>query len=83
MKSVGDIVIKKNELLPYCPAELVHKRANEYYQVDKVQDIFQFGIVIFFCLLGVLPWQVCLPQYFTLFSLASISEGGHSGPKLS
>ena len=59
VKSVGDIVIKKNELLPYCPAELVHKRANEYYQVDKVQDIFQFGIVIFFCLLGVLPWQVC------------------------
>jgi len=53
----GDIVIKKNELLPYCPAELVAKHANEYYQVDRVQDVFQFGIVLFFCLLGVLPWQ--------------------------
>ena len=53
----GDIVIKKNELLPYCPAELVAKHANEYYQVDRVQDVFQFGIVVFFCLLGVLPWQ--------------------------
>jgi len=57
VKPSGDIVIKKNELLPYCPAELVAKHANEYYQVDKVQDVFQFGIVVFFCLLGVLPWQ--------------------------
>ena len=33
VRPVGDIVIKKNELLPYCPAELVAKHANEYYQV--------------------------------------------------
>ena len=33
VKSQGDIVIKKNELLPYCPPELVAKHANEYYQV--------------------------------------------------
>ena len=26
-------------------------------QVDRVQDVFQFGIVIFFCLFGILPWQ--------------------------
>jgi serine/threonine protein kinase len=26
-------------------------------QVDRVQDVFQFGIVIFFCLFGSLPWQ--------------------------
>jgi len=57
VKPFGDIVIKKNELLPYCPAELVARHANEYYQVDKVQDVFQFGIVVFFCLQGVLPWQ--------------------------
>ena len=25
--------------------------------MDKVQDIFQFGIVVFFCLFGILPWQ--------------------------
>ena len=30
VKSQGDIVIKKNELLPYCPPELVAKHANEY-----------------------------------------------------
>jgi hypothetical protein len=35
VRPVGDIVIKKNELLPYCPAELVAKHANEYYQVNK------------------------------------------------
>eukprot|EP00095_Tigriopus_kingsejongensis_P010752 snap_masked-scaffold277_size226016-processed-gene-1.8 protein:Tk10752 transcript:snap_masked-scaffold277_size226016-processed-gene-1.8-mRNA-1 annotation:"serine threonine-protein" len=57
VRSQGDIVIKKNELLPYCPPELVAKHANEYYQVDRVQDIFQFGIVLFFCLFGILPWQ--------------------------
>lgn len=22
-----------------------------------MQDVFQFGIVIFFCLFGILPWQ--------------------------
>ena len=57
VKAQGDIVIKKNELLPYCPPELVAKHANEYYQVDKVHDVFQFGIVVFFCLFGILPWQ--------------------------
>ena len=35
----------------------VGREVAEYYQVDKVQDVFQFGIVVFFCLLGVLPWQ--------------------------
>ena len=33
VRAQGDIVIKKNELLPYCPSELVAKHANEYYQV--------------------------------------------------
>jgi len=28
-----------------------------YNQVDRVQDVFQFGIVLLYCLLGVLPWQ--------------------------
>jgi hypothetical protein len=35
VRPVGDIVIKKNELLPYCPAELVARHANEYYQVRE------------------------------------------------
>jgi len=61
VKTFGDIVIKKSEHLPYCPAELVAKHTNEYYQVDRVQDVFQFGIVVFFCLLGILPWQKADP----------------------
>jgi serine/threonine-protein kinase SBK len=36
VRSQGDIVIKKNELLPYCPSELVAKHSNEYYQVRKM-----------------------------------------------
>ncbi|TRY77392.1 hypothetical protein TCAL_00140 [Tigriopus californicus] len=74
VRSQGDIVIKKNELLPYCPPELVAKHANEYYQVDKVQDVFQFGIVLFFCLFGILPWQradVTDPYYSEFFAWRS------------
>ena len=41
VKAQGDIVIKKNELLPYCPPELVAKHANEYYQVITIfRDFF-------------------------------------------
>ncbi|XP_023329581.1 serine/threonine-protein kinase SBK1-like [Eurytemora carolleeae] len=57
VKTVGDITLKKNNQLAYCPPELVGKHAKEYYQVDRVQDVFQFGIVLLYCLLGVLPWQ--------------------------
>ena len=55
--SQGDIVIKKTELMSYCPPELFAKHTNEYYQVDWPQDTFQFGVVVYYCLLGVLPWQ--------------------------
>ena len=27
------------------------------HQVDRVQDVFQYGIVVFFCVVGILPWQ--------------------------
>ena len=56
----GDIVIKKNERLPYCPPELVSMHDNAYYKVDRCQDVFQFGIVLFFCLFGKVPWQVVI-----------------------
>ena len=71
VRSSADIVIKKNELLPYCPPELVAKRAHEYYGVDRTQDVFQFGIVAFFCLFGSLPWQradVTDPNYAEFFA---------------
>ena len=51
-------MIKKNERLPYCPPELVSMHDNAYYKVDRCQDVFQFGIVLFFCLFGKVPWQV-------------------------
>lgn len=40
-------------------------------QVDRAQDVFQFGIVIFFCLFGILPWQradVADPNYSEFFA---------------
>ena len=48
VKSQGDIVIKKNELLPYCPPELVAKHANEYYQVEKLSLFLPFDDFFFF-----------------------------------
>ena len=36
VRTTGDIVMKKNEHLPYCPPELVARHTNEYYQVDTV-----------------------------------------------
>lgn len=30
--------------------------------MDRVQDVFQFGIVVFFCLFGILPWQRADPS---------------------
>ncbi len=74
VRGQGDIIIKKNELLPYCPPEIVVKHANEYYQVDRVQDVFQFGIVTFFCLFGILPWQradITDPNYSEFYSWRS------------
>ena len=55
VRTQGDIVIKKNELLPYCPPELFARHANEYYQVDRTQDVFQVGLTVVynvFTLLG-------------------------------
>ena len=48
VKAQGDIVIKKNELLPYCPPELVAKHANEYYQVIFFRDFFFYQIISLF-----------------------------------
>uniref|UniRef100_A0A0K2T9A4 Serine/threonineprotein kinase, putativelike [Tribolium castaneum] n=1 Tax=Lepeophtheirus salmonis TaxID=72036 RepID=A0A0K2T9A4_LEPSM len=80
VRTQGDIVIKKNELLPYCPPELFARHANEYYQVDKMQDIFQFGIVIFFCLFGILPWQKADtktdPHFGDFYSWRNKKSGG-------
>ena len=36
---ISKLVISQNELLPYCPAELVARHANEYYQVTSTNII--------------------------------------------
>ena len=46
VRAQGDIVIKKNELLPYCPSELVAKHANEYYQVSGLEKFKLFVLSI-------------------------------------
>ena len=53
----GAGAVKKSELLPYCPPELALLPSGRAYSVDRAQDVFQFGVVAFFCVFGALPWQ--------------------------
>ncbi len=53
----ADLAVKKSELLPYCPPELAVLPSGQSYRVDRSQDVFQFGVVTFFCVFGALPWQ--------------------------
>ncbi|KAK2716669.1 serine/threonine-protein kinase meng-po-like [Artemia franciscana] len=57
MKKVGAQVARKNELLTYCPPEVATLPFNVGYFVHTSHDIWQFGILIFVCLTGSLPWQ--------------------------
>uniref|UniRef100_A0A1A9WR84 Protein kinase domain-containing protein n=1 Tax=Glossina brevipalpis TaxID=37001 RepID=A0A1A9WR84_9MUSC len=53
----GTLVERRNEWLPYSPPEVLGIKAEETYKADPSHDVWQFGIVIFVCLTGCLPWQ--------------------------
>ncbi|KAL9922441.1 uncharacterized protein ACN427_003003 [Glossina fuscipes fuscipes] len=53
----GTIVERRNEWLPYSPPEVLDIKAEETYKADPSHDVWQFGIVLFVCLTGCLPWQ--------------------------
>ncbi|KAG4073721.1 hypothetical protein HA402_000945 [Bradysia odoriphaga] len=50
-------VQRRNEWLPYSPPEVLVVNTDETYKTNQIHDIWQFGIVIFVCLTGCLPWQ--------------------------
>ncbi|XP_075166957.1 uncharacterized protein LOC142239080 [Haematobia irritans] len=53
----GTIVERRNEWLPYSPPEVLEIKPEGTYKADPNHDVWQFGIVIFVCLTGCLPWQ--------------------------
>ncbi|XP_059226217.1 serine/threonine-protein kinase par-1 [Stomoxys calcitrans] len=53
----GTIVERRNEWLPYSPPEVLEIKPEGTYKADPSHDVWQFGIVIFVCLTGCLPWQ--------------------------
>ncbi|CRL02849.1 CLUMA_CG015770, isoform A [Clunio marinus] len=56
-KRVNTMVQRRNEWLPYTAPEIISTETDETYKTDFTHDIWQFGIVIFICLTGCLPWQ--------------------------
>lgn len=53
----GTTVERRNEWLPYSPPEVLQIKPECTYKADPSHDVWQFGIVIFVCLTGCLPWQ--------------------------
>lgn len=56
-RRVGCVVPRRNEWLPYAPPEVLQVQTDTDYTAVTSHDVWQFGIVIFVCLTGCLPWQ--------------------------
>ncbi|EEB12144.1 mitogen-activated protein kinase ERK-A, putative [Pediculus humanus corporis] len=56
-RKAGSQVLRRNEWLPYAPPEVLATKVDETYTAHKSHDVWQYGIVIFVCLTGCLPWQ--------------------------
>ncbi|KAF7991345.1 hypothetical protein HCN44_002907 [Aphidius gifuensis] len=56
-RKINTIVRRHNEWLPYSPPEVLQINTDETYKALTSHDIWQFGIVLFVCLTGCLPWQ--------------------------
>ncbi|XP_011296864.1 hormonally up-regulated neu tumor-associated kinase [Fopius arisanus] len=56
-RKVNTVVRRHNEWLPYSPPEVLRVEPEENYKALTAHDVWQFGIVLFVCLTGCLPWQ--------------------------
>ncbi|XP_071632753.1 uncharacterized protein [Temnothorax longispinosus] len=56
-RRVNTVVRRHNEWLPYSPPEVLQIETDETYKARTSHDVWQFGIVLFVCLTGCLPWQ--------------------------
>lgn len=56
-RRVNTTVRRHNEWLPYSPPEVLQIDTDKTYKARTSHDVWQFGIVLFVCLTGCLPWQ--------------------------
>ncbi|XP_076684856.1 uncharacterized protein LOC143377482 [Andrena cerasifolii] len=56
-RRMNTVVRRHNEWLPYSPPEVLQIDTDETYKALTSHDVWQFGIVLFVCLTGCLPWQ--------------------------
>ncbi|RVE50620.1 hypothetical protein evm_004744 [Chilo suppressalis] len=78
-------VRRRNEWLPYSPPEVLKLCVDTTYKALIAHDIWQFGIVIFICLTGCLPWQKAAfddPRYTSYYGWYNSSNPLRKQPKL-
>ncbi|KAG6458733.1 serine/threonine-protein kinase MARK2-like [Manduca sexta] len=84
-RKVQSIVRRRNEWLPYSPPEVLKLSMDSSYKALITHDVWQFGIVIFICLTGCLPWQKAAfddPRYTSYYNWYSSSNPLKKQPKL-
>lgn len=78
-------VRRRNEWLPYSPPEVLKLAMDSSYKALTIHDIWQFGIVIFICLTGCLPWQKAAfddPRYSSYYQWYNSANPLKKQPKL-
>nr|XP_023014917.1 serine/threonine-protein kinase SBK1-like [Leptinotarsa decemlineata]XP_023014919.1 serine/threonine-protein kinase SBK1-like [Leptinotarsa decemlineata]XP_023014920.1 serine/threonine-protein kinase SBK1-like [Leptinotarsa decemlineata] len=84
-RRVGSIVLRRNEWLPYAAPEVLQVATDGSYMAATSHDVWQFGIVIFVCLTGCLPWQKAAmddPRYIRYLSWQNSNIPLKRQPKL-
>ncbi|CAG9793718.1 unnamed protein product [Diatraea saccharalis] len=84
-RKAQSVVRRRNEWLPYSPPEVLKLCVDTSYKALITHDIWQFGIVIFICLTGCLPWQKAAfddPRYTSYYNWYNSSNPLRKQPKL-
>ncbi|CAH2246017.1 sperm motility kinase-like [Pararge aegeria] len=84
-RKVQSVVRRRNEWLPYSPPEVLRLSMDITYKALITHDIWQFGIVIFICLTGCLPWQKAAfddPRYYSYYNWYNSANPLKRQPKL-
>ncbi|XP_041987780.1 serine/threonine-protein kinase meng-po [Aricia agestis] len=84
-RKVNSVVRRRNEWLPYSPPEVLRLSMDSSYKALVSHDIWQFGVVIFICLTGCLPWQKASfddPRYLSYYNWYNSSNPLKKQPKL-
>ncbi|XP_050351817.1 serine/threonine-protein kinase MARK2-like [Nymphalis io] len=84
-RKAQSVVRRRNEWLPYSPPEVLKLSMDSTYKALISHDIWQFGVVIFICLTGCLPWQKAAfddPRYLSYFNWYNSANPLKKQPKL-